>query len=132
MARRNDRRGDNRREARRNNDDNRNTKREREARIERTTWFLLVLVVAVIYFIPETTRLPNWVVPAAGAVILLGSGAVQYSRRMRVSPITWIGGAVMLFMALLALYFGFDADLLGFSLVVFALVIGFGVLTGET
>jgi Na+/melibiose symporter-like transporter len=132
MARRNDRRGDNRREARRNNDDNRNTKREREARIERTTWFLLVLVFAVIYFIPETTRLPNWVVPAAGAVILLGSGAVQYSRRMRVSPITWIGGAVMLFMALLALYFGFDADLLGFSLVVFALVIGFGVLTGET
>lgn len=127
MARRAEKRRDNRRD-----DTNRSGKGGREARIERMTWFLLVMVFGIIYFVPDTVNLPNWVVPGAGAVILLGSGAIQYSRRMRVSPITWIGGAIMLFMALFSLYFINDIDLLGFSLVVFAIVIGFGVISGET
>jgi Na+/H+ antiporter NhaD/arsenite permease-like protein len=127
MARKNNNRRDNRRD-----DDNRYGKREREARIERMTWFLLVLIFAIIYFIPETVNFPNWIVPAAGALILLGSGVVQYARRMAVSPITWIAGSLMLMMSLYSVYVNQSVDLLGFSLVVFAVVIGFGVITGET
>jgi hypothetical protein len=122
MARRNTKQRDN---------DNRTGKREREARIERMTWFLLVLIFAILYFVPDNT-LPNWLVPAAGALILLGSGVVQYARRMAVSPITWIAGSLMLMMSLYSVYINPNTDLLGFSLVVFAVVIGFGVITGET
>lgn len=103
-----------------------------EAKIERITWFLLVMVFALIYLIPDETVLPNWSVPLAGAVILLGSGMYQYTRRMTVSPITWIGGSFMLMIGTGGYLYAPHIDLLGFSLVVFAVVIGFGILTGET
>jgi hypothetical protein len=117
---------------RRDYDNNRNSKRNREERIERVTWLLLVLVFGLINILPEGTAIPNWLVPAAGAVILLGSGAYQYGQRMRVSPITWISGSLMLMLTIYSLYLDPGRDLLGFSMVVFAAVIGFGVLTGET
>ena len=102
-----------------------------EARIERITWFLLVVVFGVASLLDPGT-IPNWAVPVAGGLILIFSGAVQYVRRFRVSPITWIAGTFMFVIA----FYGFNlqpgADLLGFSLIIFALVIGFGVLTNET
>lgn len=95
------------------------------------TWFLLVIVFGFASLI-EADAIPNWMVPVAGGLILIGSGAAQYVRRWRVSPITWIAGTLMFLVA----FYGFSvapgADLLGFSLIVFALVIGAGVLTGET
>ncbi|NDJ61884.1 MAG: hypothetical protein GYB67_12210 [Chloroflexi bacterium] len=102
-----------------------------EARTERATWGLLVLVFAFIEIVGADV-LPNWGVPASGAVILFGSGVFQLSRRWRVSPVTWIAAVLL---ALLA-YYGFQIDpavsLLGESLIVFAVVIIFGVLTNET
>jgi hypothetical protein len=106
-------------------------KSEAEARIERLTWFAMVLVFAVIYIVPEGT-VDNWMVPFAGAVILLGSGLLQYTRRWRVSPITWMAGTVMLLLAVINLTVNPDQNFFGFVLLAFAVVIGIGVITGET
>lgn len=107
-------------------------KSEAEARVERITWALLVLVFAVVQLMPNPASLPNFFVPLAGAFILLGSGAYQYSRRWRVSPITWIGGAFMTLFAYYALQVNPAQNFTGACLVVFFAVIIFGLLTGET
>jgi hypothetical protein len=104
-----------------------------EARVERLTWGLLVLAFAIIQLTPQSAAtLPNWFIPMAGAVILLGSGIYQYTRRWRVSPITWLAGGIMLFFALYNIYINPAAQFLGLSLVIFALVILFGLVTNET
>lgn len=108
-------------------------KSDAEARVERITWALLVLAFALFQLSPESvSSLPNWFLPAAGAIILLGSATYQYTRRWRVSPITWIAGAVMLFFTLYNVYINPAQNLLGLSLIVFFIVIVFGLITGET
>jgi hypothetical protein len=102
-----------------------------ESRVERATWALLVLAFAVFEFVPDAS-LPNWFIPASGAIILLGSGMYQYSRHWRVSPITWISGSLLLFFTLYNIYMNPLANLLGLTLVVFAGVIIFGLITNET
>jgi hypothetical protein len=109
----------------------RKRKSEQEARVERVTWFLLVLIFALLSIVPEE-NLPDPFVPLSGAIILLGSGIYQYTHRWHVSPVTWIAGMLMLFLTILNIYVGVEENFLGFSLLVFAGVIGFGVLTGET
>ncbi|MFN8529941.1 MAG: hypothetical protein U0670_15175 [Anaerolineae bacterium] len=107
----------------------RRRKSEREARIERITWGLLVLVFAVLYFLPGVS-FPNWLVPFSGAVILIGSGVYQYGQRFRVSPITWMAGAVL---ALFSYYsFQSGANMTPFTLLTFAAIIVLGIVTGET
>jgi len=106
-----------------------------EAKVERITWMLLVGVFALLYLTQDSgfaENLPNWFAPVAGALILLGSGFYQYAQRWRVSPATWVGGSLMLASAYYGLYVDPGRDLTGFCLLVFAVVIGFGVLTGET
>lgn len=108
-------------------------KSEREAKVERVTWFLMVLVFALLYFVPpEENNIPNWIVPLSGAVILLGSGLYQYGHKWRVSPATWIAGTVMLLLAITNIYVNPDLNFYGFVLLTFAAVIGMGILTGET
>jgi hypothetical protein len=106
-------------------------KSEGEARAERTTWFLLVLIFALLNLIPENT-FPNWAVPMSGAFVLLGSGLYQYMKRWRVSPVTWIAGVLMAVLGVLNFTAFRDVDFLGWALIAFAAVIGFGVITGET
>lgn len=105
-------------------------KSEREARIETTTWALLVAIFGVLYFFPDSV--PNWFTPLAGGTVLMGSGLFQYGRGWRVSPITWIGGTALLALTAYSIYTAPTIDLIGPSLLVVAGVIGFGVLTGET
>jgi|RhiMetdeSRZDD1v2_1073273.scaffolds.fasta_scaffold726205_1 hypothetical protein len=104
-------------------------KSEAEARVERLTWFFLVVVFAVTQLL-ET--LPPVAVPLAGAGILIGSGLYQYSRHWRVSPVTWLAGALMAGLAYLNLQVNPTRDFTGLALLVFAGVILFGLLTGET
>lgn len=106
-------------------------KSEEEAKVERFTWFLLVLVFGVVYVLPEG-NVPNWFVPLSGAIILLGSGVYQYFRRWRVSPVTWVAGTLMVMFTMINLTINPDQDFLGLSLIAFAVVIGFGAITGET
>jgi hypothetical protein len=136
MTRRDNRRNTGRDSRSRRDDDrgrsNARRKSDDEARVERITWFLLVMMFGVLYLFPETADLPNWIIPVLGAVILLGSGLYQYSRHWRVSPVTWIAGAIMFVIGLYGLYVNPNQNLLSFSLLTFAAVIGVGVLTGET
>lgn len=104
-------------------------KGEAEARIERLTWFFLVVIFAVAQLI-ETV--PPVTVPLAGAGILLGSGLYQYSRRWHVSPVTWLAGALMAGLAYVNLQVNPTRDFTGLALLVFAGVILFGLITGET
>ena len=106
-------------------------KSDDEARVERFTWAMLVLAFAVAQVLPDGS-LPNWFIPISGAVILLGSGAYQYSRGWRVSPITWIGGVVELLLGYYVFRINPGVDMLGESLLVFVGVILFGLITGET
>ena len=102
-----------------------------EAKVERITWFALVLVFAVLQIIPAETT-PNFVVPLLGAIILFASGVYQYTRKWTVSPVTWVAGAFLLVAAGYSYLMNPKVDMLGISMLIFAVVIGFGVLTGET
>jgi 4-amino-4-deoxy-L-arabinose transferase-like glycosyltransferase len=106
-------------------------KSESERRVELMTWALLVLVFAVLQILPEGTA-PYYFVPLAGAIILLGSGLYQYSRRWQVSPITWLAGLGMAALTWYGFQISPGRDFTGESLIIFAAVIIFGVITGET
>lgn len=103
-----------------------------EARVERLTWALLVLVFGIVELLPTSAALPNYFVPFAGALILLGSGLYQFMRRWRVSPITWIGGAFMALFTYYNLQVNPAQNFTGPCLIVFFVVIIFGLVTGET
>lgn len=109
-------------------------KSKAEARVERLTWGLLVLIFAVLYLLSDNAvqTLPNWAVPMAGAVVLLGSGAYQYAHHWRVSPITWITGFLLLVLAIIGIYVVPDRPFIIESLFVTLIVIVFGTFTGET
>ncbi len=107
-------------------------KSDAEARVERITWALLVLVFAVLQLLPSTTAVPNFFVPFMGALILLGSGFYQYRRGWQVSPVTWIAGAFMAFFTYYNLRLDPNHNFIGEALIVFFVVIIFGVITGET
>jgi phosphatidylserine synthase len=110
------------------------SKKPKEARIERLTWGLLVLIFAVIYLAPEATidSLPNWLVPASCALVLLGSGMFQTVRGWRVSPVTWLGGILMLVLTILAFYVLPQNTFMLETLLVTVAVIAFGTFFGET
>jgi hypothetical protein len=104
-----------------------------EARIERLTWGLLVLIFAVLYVSDSiAAAIPNWLVPLAGAIVLLGSGIYQNSRHWRVSPVTWIGGTLLLLFAVLAFYVNPNREFIVESLIVTLVVIIVGTFGGET
>jgi hypothetical protein len=105
-----------------------------EARVERLTWGLLVLIFAVLYVASDNAlaTLPNWAVPLAGGVILLGSGMYQYARRWHVSPVTWITGVILVVLAVIGLYVAPGRPFIIESLLITLIVIVFGTFTGET
>ena len=107
-------------------------KSEAEARVERITWALLVLVFAIIQLLPAGSSVPNFFVPFAGALILLGSGLYQYSKHWRVGPVTWIGGAFMALFTYYNIQINPTTNFTGACLIVFFVVIIFGLITGET
>ncbi|MFZ4813582.1 MAG: hypothetical protein ACOYL5_03525 [Phototrophicaceae bacterium] len=114
-----------------------NRKGRGEERAERITWFALVLIFALLSVAEDnfglnSSVLPNWLVPLSGATVLLGSGFYQYSRHWRVSPVTWIAGSLLLVFGLVNVLVEPTLDLTGLSLLSFAAVILFGLLTGET
>jgi hypothetical protein len=112
-----------------------NRKSKAEEKVERITWFLLVLIFAAISIARDNLALeaiPNWFIPTAGAIVLLGSGMYQYSKNWRVSPITWLTGTILLMFALVNILVEPALNLTGLSLLAFAAVILFGLLTGET
>lgn len=114
----------------------RRRKSDAELKVERMTWFLLVLIFAVLSILQDNVdmaqSIPNWIVPLSGAIVLLSSGTYQFTQNWRVSPITWIVGSILLIFGLVNVLVDPTLDLTGFSLLAFAVVILFGLLTGET
>ena len=114
----------------------RGRKSNAELKVERMTWFLLVLIFAILSILQDNIEaaqaVPNWIVPLSGAVVLLGSGTYQFMKNWRVSPITWIIGSILLIFGLVNVLVDPTLNLTGFSLLAFAVVILFGLLTGET
>jgi hypothetical protein len=99
--------------------------------VERLTWAFLVAVLAI-PLILDNVAIPSGFVVLAGAAILLGSGFYQYFHRWKVSPITWVAGALMLFLSLFNMFQDVNRDFTGWALIIFAAVILFGLVTGET
>ena len=75
---------------------------------------------------------PNWVIPFAGCVVLLGSGMYQYSQALACGSYNMVSRSLLAGMALINLYVSPGSSFLGISLIVFAAVILMGLLTGET
>lgn len=105
-------------------------KSEREARAEHLTWAALVLAFALVHL--GAGNFANWLLPFAGAVILLISGVYQYSRRWHVSPVTWIAVVILALFAFYSYQVDPNAEFLSESLIVFAGIILLGVITGDT
>ncbi|MBZ0280492.1 MAG: hypothetical protein K8L97_07100 [Anaerolineae bacterium] len=104
-----------------------------EERVERLTWFFLVIIFAALQILPEGgLALPLWFVPLSGAIVLIGSGLLQFTRGWRVSPVTWLGGFLLVGLTIINLYISPERNFLGLSMIVFAGVILMGLLTGET
>lgn len=97
------------------------------------TWAGLVGVIAIgILGQDAGLVLPNWFVPFAGATVMLGSGIYQYSRGYRVSPITWLGGIVLVLFLIYSIYVNPAQPFGGISLLIFFFVILFGIISGDT
>jgi hypothetical protein len=108
-------------------------KSDAEARAERLTWFFLVLIFALLQLLTQYGfTIQNWIVPLGGGIILISSGLYQYLRRWRVSPVTWLAGALLIVLAFISIFGYSQRSFLGESLVIFAAVILIGLLTGET
>ncbi len=105
------------------------TKSQAEAKVERVTWFALVVILGVLTLFEG---IDNLIIPLSGAVVLFASGLYQYGKKWRVSPITWIAAALLLVAAWYNWQINPDTDLLPICLLIFGAVIGVGVLTGET
>lgn len=106
-----------------------------EMKVERITWFLLVLIFALISIAQDNlavVNIPKYLVPTTGAIVLLGSGMYQFTKHWRVSPITWIVGTILMMFSMVNILVDPTLDLTGLSLLSFAAVILFGLLTGET
>jgi hypothetical protein len=103
-----------------------------EARVERLTWALLVLVFVLPQFLPAETTLPFFVVPLLCALVMVGSGFFQFSRGWHVSPFLWIGGVLMAVMTGYSLFMNSNINLNGFALLLTFIVILMGVILDET
>ncbi len=108
------------------------TKTSKEARIERVTWFALVMVFIPLNFGQWLHTIPAYFFPAAVGVILIVSGVYQYGQGWRVAPIVWIIAALMIAYGGYAWYTRPWVDPILIGLIGVVAVIGLGVLTGES
>ncbi|QPC80734.1 hypothetical protein G4Y79_13535 [Phototrophicus methaneseepsis] len=118
---------------------NRNRKSRQEARVERFTWFAMV-VIFILISLDERLTYPGYWVPIAISAILFISGFIQYQNGWRISPLTWIVGAVLLVVGGLTWYFAqpeigvsiqfFDPILI--SLIATVVVIVYGIISNES
>jgi hypothetical protein len=108
------------------------SKSRAEARVEKLTWALLVLIFVLPQFLPAGVVLPNFLVPSLCGLVLIGSGFYQFSKHWRVSPFLWIGGVLMVVMAGYSIAMNPNVNLNGFALLITFVVILMGVILDES
>lgn len=79
----------------------RRSRRSSERQVE--LFSFLAIVVLFLLQLMAGTAFPTMTILLLGAMVLLGSAIYQSSRRWRVNPMTWVGGALMLVFAVLGL-----------------------------
>lgn len=106
---------------------NRRSRRSSEREVEVITFGLIL----VLFLAQIVTALSTVLILVLGGFVLLGSAFYQSSRRWRVNPMTWIGGATMMIFGIL----GFQGQPVPLGpllpLLVFAAVIIASFMTGE-
>jgi len=107
-------------------------KSAKELKTERITWYVLVAIFVIARVIPEDTVIPNAFTPFAAGMVLIISGLYQYSKKWRVSFITWIAGTLMLVMAGYNVFNKPELDLSPAVIILVAIVIAMGIFTNET
>jgi len=116
-----------------------NRKSRQEARVERYTWFSMV-VIFILISLDERLTEPGFWVPLVLSAILFISGIIQYQNGWRISPFTWIVGAVLLVIGGLTWYFSRPEvavsvqflDPILISLLATVIVIVYGIITNES
>jgi intracellular septation protein A len=106
----------------------RRERRQEERTVEMVSFgaIIVLFVITLLYPIPAAT------ISLIGGGVLVGAAVYQWQRRWRVNPITWIGGAVMLFAGLWGIQGGRGVPGNMFlPMGIFALVIIASFLTGE-
>ena len=107
-------------------------KTTKEARVERVTWFALVMIFALLNYGQWLQTIPAYFFPAAVGVILIVSGSYQYSNGWRVAPIVWIIAALMIAYAGYGWYMRPLVDPILVALIGVVAVIGLGIVTNES
>ncbi|MCA9883483.1 MAG: hypothetical protein KC615_03250 [Anaerolineae bacterium] len=116
-----------------------NRKSRQEARVERYTWFSMV-VIFILLSLDERLSEPSFWVPLVISAILFISGIIQYQNGWRISPFTWIVGAVLLVIGGLTWYFSRPEvavslqflDPILISLLATIVVIVYGIISNES
>jgi hypothetical protein len=106
----------------------RRERRQEERTVEMVSFgaIIVLFIITLLYPIPAAT------ISLIGGGVLVGAAVYQWQRRWRVNPITWIGGAVMLFAGLWGIQGGRGVPGNMFlPMGIFALVIIASFLTGE-
>ena len=103
----------------------------KEAKAERTTWFMLILVFMLLRF-DRDVSIPDYVIPFVIATILVISGIYQYTQHWRVSPFIWVFTGVLYVAGFFdSFYGGLPIDLTLLSLILVVIIILMGVITNE-
>lgn len=82
----------------------RRSRRSSERQVELFSFMAIVLL--FLLQLMAGTAFPTMTTLLLGSIVLLGSAIYQSSRRWRVNPMTWIGGALMLVFAVLGMQGG--------------------------
>ncbi len=106
----------------------RRERRQEERTVELVSFGLIIVLFAITLLYPGINTAT---IALIGGAVLLASAVFQWQRRWRVNPMTWIGGAVMLIVGLLALQ-GYPMPLgIFLPMLVFGAVIIASFLSGE-
>ena len=103
----------------------------REARIERITWYAIVLVVILMNFFDRNLILPPYLVPIVISAILIGSSVYQQVQGYGVSLISWGVAIGLVLFAVFEIYYNLPFDLRLLSIIGVVVVILSGIITNE-
>lgn len=108
-------------------------KTAQEARVERMTWYAMVIVFIVVGF-DRDLMLPSWLVPGVLGSILFFSALYQYSKiklGWRAGMLNIVAATVLILLAAYDFYIGSPADPILISFIVTVAIIAYGVITNE-
>jgi uncharacterized membrane protein HdeD (DUF308 family) len=107
-------------------------KRGKEAKVERVTWFAMILVFMLLRFDPgRDVSFPEFLIPIIIATILLISGVYQVTQKWPVSPFTWIFAGVLMLLGIYGYFYESPVDLVLASLIITIAMLVVGIISNE-